>query len=356
MSAIIKEKNIIKFQVGENKTYSYDMNAGVIYGLKGAALRNIPSVVRHLITENRQASNVIYYLSQPYFGGGLEERFTDTEHILFYDSLDSMGFPVFYDIPSCYIPVFKRHIKELHKDFVEDALDVGFLNNKLHDYKFEDWLVDNGLKIDEHFTREKASFLYKCKFPEKWNARLAYYLCRGGLWEFFNSADEFGRGLTVLESRFASFIDMMTRLGRTPEKGDFIRQFSEVQAEYLLRKDEIDREILYKNQFSHANALQFSYGNFEVVIPITTQEFINEGDNQGNCVARIYLPKVLRGETNVVFVRKKDALNTSYITCEVRCGKIAQFLLRYNQPILADSPEADFYKAYAAHLSKNWGK
>lgn len=35
MSAIIKEKNIIKFPVGENKTYSYDMNAGINLRVEG---------------------------------------------------------------------------------------------------------------------------------------------------------------------------------------------------------------------------------------------------------------------------------------------------------------------------------
>lgn len=317
-------------------------------------MRNIPSTVKHLITENRNFSNVIYHLSQPCFGGDLKERLTNTELILFYDSLDSMGFPVIYDIPSYYIPVFKKHIKELHKDFVENALDIGFLNNKLRDYKFEDWLIDNNLKIDEHFTHEKATFLYRCNFTKKWNARFAYYLCREGLWEFFNSDNEFGRGLTVLETRFTSFIDMMTALGRTPEKGNFIRQYSEVRAEYNLKKEEFDNILLCKNQSAHSNALNFSYGDFEVVIPTTSEEFINEGNNQNNCVARMYLPKVIRGETNVVFVRKKDALDTSYITCEVYGGKIYQFLLRYNQRIDDHSPEAEFRNAYAAHLSKNW--
>lgn len=349
MNAIIKEKSIIKFQVGENKTYCYDVNSGILYGLKQTPLKHIPVAVNTMLDGKNITSNLLCYLSHGFSESERKERFANVKMASFFDRLDTAGFPVLSDFSARYIPVFEKHFKEIRKEFVEEETPIRFLHNKLREYELFDWLEETGLKIDDHFTKDMAIFLKEGNYPKKWIPRLAYYLCKDGLWEFFSDGN-----LYVLGGKFSTFTQMMEAMGRTPEKGNFIRQYSEVRAEYNLKKEEFDNILLCKNQSAHSNALNFSYGDFEVVIPTTSEEFINEGNNQNNCVARMYLPKVIRGETNVVFVRKKDALDTSYITCEVYGGKIYQFLLRYNQRIDDHSPEAEFRNAYAAHLSKNW--
>lgn len=350
---IIKNKNIIEFQLNDTQSYRYDMNSGILYGLKRTPLKSIPTMVSAMLEQEYSASNLIYYLSHGFGEGERKERFANVEMASFFDRLDTAGFPVLnYYLSSYYIPIFEKHFKEIRKEFVEEKTPIRFLHDKLSEYDLSDWLKENGLRIDDHFTKNMAFFLKRNRYPKKWLPRLIYYLCKDGLWEFFSSNGD----LDCLREKFFSFIQMMEAMERTPEKGSFIRQYTEIQAEYNLRKEEFDNILLRKNQSAHSNALNFSYRDFEVVIPTTSEEFVIEGYNQGNCVARIYLPKVLRGETNVVFIRKKDALDTSYITCEVRNGEICQFLLRYNRNIESHSPEAEFYKAYAAHLSKNWGE
>lgn len=352
MSAIIKNKNIIEFQLNDTQTYRYDMNSGILYGLKQTPLKSIPSVVNIMLENGHNSSNLIYYLYYGFGEGERKERFTNIKMVSFFDRLDSAGFPVLNGLFSTHdIPIFEKHFKELRKEFVEEGTPIRFLYDRLCEYDLSDWLEENGLKIDDHFTKNKAIFLKDGNYPKKWLPRLAYYLCKDGLWEFFSDGN-----LYVLQGKISSFVQMMEAMGRTPEKGNFIRQYSEIQAEYNLKKEEFDNILLRKNQSAHANALNFSYNDFEVVIPTTSEEFINEGESQNNCVARIYLPKVLRGETNVVFVRKKNALDISYITCEVYGGKIYQFLLRYNQRVDDNSPEKDFYNAYAKHLAQNWGE
>lgn len=351
MSAIIKNKNIIEFQLSETKTYRYDVNSGILYGLRQKPLKNIPADIVDMVNDQSRTSNLIYYLACG-FGQNEKERFANAKTASFFDRLDTAGFPMLSDYFSTYyIPTFEKHFKEIRKEFIEEEKPIRLLHNRLRDYDFSDWLEENGLKIDDHFTQDMASFLKSCNYPKKWIPRLAYYLCKDGLWNFFSDTSPY-----TLQTKFHSFIQMMEAMGRTPEKGSFIRQYSEIKTEYDLKKEEFDNILLNKNQSAHANALNFSYDDFEVVIPLTSTEFINEGENQSNCVARVYLPKVLRGETNVVFVRKKGALDTSYITCEVCEGKIKQFLLRYNESVATGSPEAKFYKAYAEHLSKNWGE
>ena len=347
---IIKNKNIVEFQLDESKTYRYDVNSGVLYGLTQKPLKNIPKGVSSMVDQWSGTSNLIFYLSNSFNEEERKKKFANVKMVSFFDRLDSAGFPVLNGFSARYIPTFEKHFKEIRKEFIEKETPIQFLRNKLHEYELFDWLEENGLKIDDHFTKDMAIFLKDGNYPKKWIPRFAYYLCKDGLWEFFSDGN-----LYVLQGKFSSFVRMMEAMGRAPEKGNFIRQYSEIQTKYNLKKEEFDNILLRKNQSAHANALNFSYNDFEVVIPTTSEEFINEGESQSNCVARIYLPKVLRGETNVVFVRKKNALDISYITCEVYGGKIYQFLLRYNQRISDNSPEKDFYNAYAKHLAQNWG-
>lgn len=83
-------------------------------------------------------------------------------------------------------------------------------------------------------------------------------------------------------------------------------------------------EILYP-------LLNYEDGKYQVVIPRCVEDFIAEGRQQDNCVASQYLDCAKDGTTNICFIRKKENLNKSYITCEVTCeGRIRQFLLSGN--------------------------
>ena len=95
--------------------------------------------------------------------------------------------------------------------------------------------------------------------------------------------------------------------------------------------------------------LSFENEYFKVIIPTTREEFVAEGKAQHNCVGRLYIQPVIEGETNIVFIRKKEDLDTSYITCEVRNRCIQQYLSQYNRAV-RDTLALEFYKAYAKHL------
>ena len=121
----------------------------------------------------------------------------------------------------------------------------------------------------------------------------------------------------------------------------------------MFRKKELDDKRLFNNQLKHKEALTFSYGNLETIIPLTCDEFHEEAEAQHNCVESMYLEKVINGETNVVFVRQKNEPNKSYITCEVRSGQIIQFLLKYNRSVTEDI-DNEFRKEFQKYLNSMW--
>lgn len=94
-----------------------------------------------------------------------------------------------------------------------------------------------------------------------------------------------------------------------------------------------------------------------IVRPILTKEdFHIEGEAQRNCVERMYMEKVYKGQTHVVTIRRKSNPNKSYITCEVsNDGRIEQYLARCNES--PNEQDARAFKAeYAQHLNRNYEK
>ena len=94
-----------------------------------------------------------------------------------------------------------------------------------------------------------------------------------------------------------------------------------------------------------------------IVKPILTKEdFHAEGEAQRNCVERMYMERVYKGQTHVVTIRRKSAPNKSYITCEVlNDGRIWQYLVRCNETP-KEQDAKDFKTEYMQHLKNNYKK
>lgn len=88
---------------------------------------------------------------------------------------------------------------------------------------------------------------------------------------------------------------------------------------------------------------------------LTPAEFHDEAEQQGNCVERLYMEKVARGETHVVQIRRKSNPNKSWLTVEVtNSGCIQQFLLAYNVRVKEYMEEDRVKQEYKHHLGMTW--
>jgi len=89
---------------------------------------------------------------------------------------------------------------------------------------------------------------------------------------------------------------------------------------------------------------------FTIVCPKNTNDFVEEGNRQHNCVAS-YAHSVANGDCAIFFVRKKDDVDKNYITAEYRRKSLYQIKYKNNQTVT--SQEAiDFAKAFCKNLSK----
>lgn len=86
-------------------------------------------------------------------------------------------------------------------------------------------------------------------------------------------------------------------------------------------------------------SMEKTFGNYTFIYPATTQDIKDEAVAQSNCVAS-YIPKVIEGGCHILFMRDKDATDTSLVTIEVRNDKIVQALQRHNARLTKSQQDA----------------
>lgn len=96
---------------------------------------------------------------------------------------------------------------------------------------------------------------------------------------------------------------------------------------------------------------EITHKDYKFFYPKTTQDIKDEAVQQQNCVAS-YIQRVINGDCDILFLRKKDFPNKSAVTIEVRNGKIVQAYQAYNTPCNEEQREAieAFNKKFAKEM------
>ena len=351
MSTITKERNLINICIEDGKKpYIIDISDGKLYGLRGNPIKKAPVTVLNAIKAHSNQSNVTKLL---YAIDCHESKFAEklpnySYYLGLWDKLDSVNYhhPDHYTMTNeTVMTTVDKNFKKFVK-FIKENPD-GTIQTFYNELIKQNWLAKYNIEIDEHFTENMYFVLSRSNFTEE-QTRYAIYQFRKGLYDFLDY--NYSNNSISLLANYFRYCDL---LEMEYEKTDFIRAYNNAKKNYEFRKTEIDNARLRKVQLNKEKALYFSHGNLETIIPTTTEEFFEEAEMQSNCVARLYLPKVLDEVTNIVFIRKKDDMEHSYITCEVRNGRIYQYLGRHNKGMY-DEESTNFYNLYEEHLSKNW--
>lgn len=379
MANIIKDKNmlIITNEVnGIKREYKFDCNIGVMYGTKGTPIHATPAGMNDAIyrlgrldgndPHYHNVYGVLHLYKQRFKGvvyGNLEgykDKLVSDMAVL--DKLESIGYKVpYYDIDLTLIAklkdnkafkLFSKYYKDTHHS----------INDFFIDYDKELWKGKYNIKASEHLTEAMVNRLYKLTKGRNYTVEfvdiLAYYMERGAFEMFdpsdgdeWNSRNFFSLFVDIVRNMFSFAEKLHCKVEKTP---DLMKQYSTLARNYKVQKEAINVECLAKQYGKHLEALSFENEIFEVIIPKCVDDFKNEASHQQNCVFSMYLPKVLKGETNVVFIRRKSNKTTPYITCEVdNYGTIRQYLTRFNnRPTEADARA--FYEEYSRHLVALW--
>ena len=350
---ISKDKNFVLMQLeGATKPYKLDINTGIIYGLRGNAIQNIPKECYHALTfSDTNIGYVIQYLIQNKY---ILASDRSVKMLKIADSLDNLGIEV-----TCCASFYKQLAdKKIFKEYVAYAKDR--ISQNL-EYSFEDFqnyqkgLALNkalGMQID---PTEMETILYYTRDIEEW-ATPRHWKCFkvnfidtkilvSGLMSY---------NFTYQFKEYCTLCDYLNE--KVTTKPNFFEEYVRIKKAYERQKEAIDLLQFEKAMNMHKAEMEFEYGNYKVVIPTCPQDIKDEGINMHHCVgsyAKSCIDTRYPNRSYIVFIRHQDTPEQCYITCEIRNGIIGQYYLSHDRDISTDE-DKEFKREYQKHLAKNW--
>jgi hypothetical protein len=368
MFEITKDRNLLYIRLYEAQTNPYvlDINTGIFLGQQGNPIKTTPKywsdnlfrAKESVSTVNHPLGNLVYALYYITVRRGDRVTTAFRQHdgyrnlLGLCDRFQSIGYCMSYDDVRdlCGVPIpdsVFRAFAKYHKDNPTARFCEWKRNNAL-----AHWCAENGIAIDDHFTAPMAELIRQHISNTNHIKWYAYYLSRG-LYDF----GELNGCKSSVMHWISVYLDRVERMGQEPQKGDFIRLYNDAVRTYELRKIEFDNRAIAEHQNSRLHALQFEDDQFIVRVPMTSAEFIAEGEAQHNCVGRLYLPKVIEHIRHIVFVRQKSDPDKPFITCEIyNDGSMGMYLLQYNNDVERDSDAYRFKLKYQEFLNNHWDR
>ena len=359
MAIIIKEKNMLYFTNNQNRTYSLDINKGGFISTQGKPMASTPSgfVACLRDMEKSEMSTLLRYMRyrHEYMNRNYVEIVKEADMLTICDKLDAIGFKPEYDWDIFHndsnLKTIADNFKAFARAYMENAdLDIeNFCNNVKRNRYIAKYHITNPYVIENNSFIRIVEIL-ESRLNEEDMPMAMYYINKGLL--------EFSMNHSVvynLVEQLCNFFEVCDAIGHTPTKDDFYRQYINVMRTYRMRKQEIDATAIVNQLAKHSKAWDFENNMFTIIVPTSPADFEAEAKVQQNCVFSTYMQKVVRGETNVVFVRKKDNVDHPFITCEVdNYGNIRQYLLHHNYSPEYGTAEMAFKVEFQEYLRSMW--
>lgn len=116
---------------------------------------------------------------------------------------------------------------------------------------------------------------------------------------------------------------------------------------YQRWKEEFNEELFAKRVNTK---MEVTIGDYKFIYPKTTKDIKDEAVQQSNCVAS-YIDKVIGGSCDIILMRKKNDVENSLVTVEVRNGKVVQARQRFNESVNESEQKAlDKYDEFLSKL------
>lgn len=357
MGAIEKNKNLFIITLDNGKQTHFDFADGQIYGVSGKAIKNFSSEARKVLKSAQDED----FLARYFIDRTDRYSITNSYHwsIAMVETVYSL-FAKEYNVD-----ILSRIAEYCFRsNYALDKKGVKVLKEALHSLEDEDGKIS--YLYSEDISRAVTHILYTgysqdvtelinaCKSPEireiivKDIEKIAFrYEHENWKALFARSTSEYYINNTVYD-HVARYIQLCNILHKERTYKNLFLSICQMEQEKDLIADTLCEDYQKKAP------LFFEDDNFTVIIPTTAQEFQNEADYQQNCVFRLYYPRVKEFQTHIVFIRRKDDVNTPYITCEVENdGNIKQYLTRFNYAV-TDKDALTFRQKYQEFLLDNF--
>lgn len=369
---IEKEKNvIIMTPVGKDKAYKLDVNTGVLYGLRGAAIATMPPILNDgmkIATETKpKKDKTAVLLSNFYkvlcYSNVSFNQLAQAGILLTLDKIiNAVGAFYISHITVEELKYIDKHFSTYVK-YMKDETICPELREASKTAEFRQW--HKSFLITERFKLNEYSACTKRVVETLLNGRTVTFsdeeikmligICEHQLTTFFNN-DHYR-----ISTWLVDYKKMCNDLQIPMKKGNFMMEYNAVKREYDLKKAVIDKAKLQTKYAKHSKAWEFEDDNYTIIIPTCADDFITEGKLQHNCVGG-YVNSVTNENNNcyVIFLRKKDNPKIPVLTVEIttygQIPTIKQFLLAFNQsPNPNTQPELfDLQGRLQKWIRENW--
>ena len=341
-----KERNFIVAYDGVIKLGAWDISSGSFIGKSGKPVKTVPScfTYKNLPSWRRGTNDLAYAIY--WYRTHLYNNYTNIMGAHF-EQLLSLGlFPSstlsLYDKPNLNKKIVE-YLKEENNSYYDSVKVARYLTLTQYE-QYINTLPD--------WAKEVFSDLLRANIP-------ADYIKTALNRAILEHVDAFYRNQYVLSSSIINvlkdYYDISMKLFNKVEvEKNFLSKYAVLK--YLAEeyKNKHYNEELVRN--NDKSWLYYENETFIVKPILTKEDFHKEAEAQHNCVERLYMEKVYKGETHIVTVRRKSDPDKSYITCEVSDdGRIWQYLARCNETPKEQSAK-NFRAEYANHLNKNYKK
>lgn len=128
---------------------------------------------------------------------------------------------------------------------------------------------------------------------------------------------------------WTDYIEMMIKLDYKKDEIEFYPKDLKKAHDDAVKLFEVEKDGIYNRKLKMiAPVLKERYAfdkkGYTVIVPESVEDFKKEAAHMNNCVASHYLEPCAQGDKVVLFLRKKDELDKSFVDIEVKNGEIRQ--------------------------------
>ena len=337
-----KEGRYLVFNFENGKDVKYDLSNGRMIGKKGKPVNGLCSQlsgyeIQEIIDsfqdeKYKQFLNFVYSSNRGYYSnvGTFLKKIKPYSRFeqFFAAGITSLSLELTYainDVPKELIKLSKEYDfplndiavaqHKIHKDIIKNIFEMNF--ESITKRTLYDRILSNiGYRyVHERFNELLLTHNYHYAALLRYVDNLMTY----------EALDNF---CDVIRELY-DYANMMSKLSHKFEKypRNFLTTHKIAARNYNRLKQEFPEELFAKIR---NEKMECFVDEFKILYPKTTQCIKDEAVQQQNCLAS-YIQKVLDGECHILFMRKRDKLNDSLITLEVRGMQVVQSKGKFNR-------------------------
>ncbi len=359
---IYKERQFLIFDFEDGKTVKYDFATKVAIGKKGLPVKNLCSQLSGLTIDSlceccmdEQYGKFLRFVKKhgDYNHRGINNIGTILDrvpHFSNFEQLFSAGIEeivdsrfkyTINDIPKGLIKLCKNHRIKLSNKFLDYYKlnpDAFILAYNLEYLSLTDYDIYNILSCEGDYTeRDERGYFVRRAYYSKFNKLITEYgYTAKALLNYLDFLKTF-EAIENMENLISELVDYVTMMNRISPKFDkYPRHFLTTHKIACRNYNRLKEQFVEEDFRKQIDKRMERYiEGYSFIYPESTQDIKDEAVQQNNCVAS-YIKRVIEGDCHILFMRKKDSPEKSWVTIEVRNNKIVQARRRFNDPISDD--------------------